>query len=180
MKPVVEQEVFTLHPFSVVKASYKDSVYYIAGAYDISSYVQSIQNEHEKVDKKVLQRALNRFLKMNPDKNILNVPKYDFLLLDDATTSVQFVNMFCSDVLRFSNAKCREVVNELNDVGYYKVGTYSDEMAMTLGHLLEAGNEQLKQNLGWDKVESNVSETNYDAAIDTLEKLIRRDYPADL
>jgi ATP-dependent Clp protease adapter protein ClpS len=180
MNNFVEQEVFQLHPFGVVKASYKDSVYYIAGAYDITDHVKSIQNVHADVDKKVLQRALNAFLKQNPNCNILDVPKFDFILLDDPKTTERFVYMYCTDVLRFDVERCEEVVKALNTQGYYKVGTYTDEFAMTLGHLLEAGNEQLKQNLKWDKIEHQDSEKDAAAAMLTLEKLIRRDYPADI
>lgn len=180
MNNFVEQEMFSLHPFSVVKASYKNSVYYIAGAYDISMYVRSIQKEHALVDEKVLQRALNAFLDLNPECNLLDVPKFDFVLLDDPHTSAQFVAMFCMDVLRYDESKANEVINALNTVGYFKVGTYSDEMAMTLGHLLEAGNIQLKQNLGWDKIQQLDSEKDAASAMNTLENLIRRDYPADL
>lgn len=180
MNNFVEQEMFSLHPFSVVKASYKDSVYYIAGSYDITRYVKVYQNDHSKVDKKVLQVALDSYLRDYPECNLLDVPKFDFVLLDDPTTSAQFVYMYCTDVLRFSESRCEDVIDALNTVGYYKVGTYTDEMAMTYGHLLEAGNEQLKQNLKWDKMEHLDSEKDAAAAMSTLENLIRRDYPADL
>lgn len=178
MKNEIQQELFALHPYDVVKATYKDSVYYIAGAYNISEYVPSdINEENEKVE---LQTSLDRFLRIHPECNILKVPKYDLVLLDDKFTSIQFVNMFCSDVLHFSEDRCFEVVEALNSVGSYHVGTYSDEMAQTIGHLLEEANVQLKQNLGWDKIERDPTEENYNNSMVVLEKLIRRDYPADI
>lgn len=178
MKNDIQQEMFALHPFDVVKASYKDSVYYIAGAYDISEFVSPKINDYNA--KEELQSALNRYLKKHPEHNVLNVPKFDVILLDDAYTSIQFVQMYCSDVLHFSDKRCREVVQALNTVGFYQIGTYSDEMAMTLGHLLEEANVQLSQNLGWDKIECDSTEEQYNASMQVLESLIRRDYPADL
>lgn len=178
MKNEIQQELFALHPYDVVKATYKDSVYYIAGAYNISAYVPpDIKEGHEKVE---LQASLDRFLRIHPECNELKVPKFDVVLLDDKFTSVQFVNMFCTDVLHFSPEECFDVVEALNSVGTYHVGTYSDEMAQTIGHLLEEANIQLKQNLGWDKIERDPAEEHYKNSMVVLEKLIRRDYPADI
>lgn len=178
MKNEIQQELFALHPYDVVKATYKDSVYYIAGTYNISAYVTNdISEGNEKVE---LQASLDRFLRTNPECNVLKVPKYDVVLLDDKFTSVQFVNMFCTDVLHFTPERCFEAVEALNSVGSYHVGVYSDEMAQTIGHLLEEANLQLKQNLGWDKIERDQAEEHYNNSMIVLEKLIRRDYPADL
>ena len=67
MKHTIEQQVFSLQQFSVVKATYKDSVYYLAGSYNITPYVTKLQSEHSKVDNKVLNAGLELFLKEHPE-----------------------------------------------------------------------------------------------------------------
>ena len=174
----IQQEMFALQPFDVVKAAYKDSVYYIAGEHDITGFVSnSITEDNAKQE---LQAALKRFLEVNPKLNVLKVPLQDFVLLDDPTTTAKFVVMFCYDVLNYSEEKSNQVVHELNTVGYHHVGTYTDELAMTLGHLLEESNAHRNENLKWDKVERSYDEVQYNKSMALLETLIRRDYPTDL
>lgn len=179
MKQAIEQEVFELHPFNVVKASYRESVYYLAGADDITSYVNKVGLEKGN-EKERLEEAMLAFLKANPEKNILPVKMFDFVLLDDPTTSARFVMTVCFDLFHYQEKRCHEVIEALNTVGHYHIGTFSDEYACTLGYFIESYNEQKGENLGWDKLERSPNEVRYSAALNKLEVLIRRDYPADL
>lgn len=175
----ITHHVFTVRSFSVVKAAYKDSVYYLAGGNDITDYIKPLEREFNKVDVNILEKGLAKFLRDHPEHNVLKVPMFDLVLYDDPKTSAQFVNLVCEDVFHFSPEKCEEVVYSLNTNGHYVIGTYTDEMCITFGCMIANGNEQLKQNLGWDKVPSS-SVSEYRAAIFTLESLIRRDFPEDL
>ncbi|AFA44427.1 hypothetical protein [Klebsiella phage phiKp_21] len=179
MKELVNQQVFSLKQFSVVKASYKDSVYYIAGDNDITPYVKNIQSDHSKVDNSVLLNGLNKFLEEHPEKNKLQVPMFDFVLLDDNKTSAQFVAMICYEIFNMTEEEALDVINSCNsDAHMFKVGTYTDEMCITFAAMIDNANAQLKQYLKYDKIPA-LNERHYDAALETLENLIRQDYPED-
>lgn len=183
MKYSIEQQVFSLQQFSVVKASYKDSVYYLAGSNDITSYINKLQTEYNKVDKLVLERGLSQFLKEHPEKNILSVPMYDFVLLDDPTTSAEFVECLCTEVFHLSPNEAWRAVTELNSSAHgnsFKVGTFTNEMCITFGSMIDNGNHQLKQNLKYDIIPTKENSKTHTAALETLESLIRKDYPGDL
>lgn len=175
----ITHHVFTVRSFSVVKAAYKDSVYYLAGGNDITDYIKKIEREFNKVDAKVLEKGLLKFLSEHPEHNVLKVPMFDFVLYDDPKTSAQFVSLVCEDVFHYTPSQCDEVIFALNTKGHYVIGTYTDEMCITFGCMIANGNEQLKQNLGYDKIPST-SVSDYRQAIYTLEELIRRDFPEDL
>ena len=177
----IDQQVFSLNQFSVVKAAYKESVYYLAGGNDITKYVRNITNDHDAVDSTVLQRGLNLFLEEHPEKNLLEVPMYSFWLLDDPKTAADFVELLCVDVFHMSDEQCTEVILSLNGSRHsYLVGNYTYEMCQTFASMIENGNIQLEQNLRYDMVPVQVNGKTYDDAIETLELLIRKDYPQDL
>ena len=178
----IYQKVFSVCSYNVIQAAYKNSVYYLAGSNDITDYVKRIESDHSKVNETIIEKGLKRFLNDHPELNVLNVPMFDFYLLDDPTTSAQFVSLVCKDVFHYNEKQCEEVINALNTVGEYRIGTYTDEMCITFACMVQNGNIQLKQNLGFDKIK--VSHPNSDlnqnqAAILKLESLIRRDFPED-
>ena len=180
MKDNIEHEVYKVRDFSVLKASYKNSVYYIAGKNDITSYVQRVQKISNSVNiQETLKKSLDLFLREHPEKNVLNVPMYDFVLLDDPKTTANFVNHVCSDIFHYTEKQCEDVVNALNSTGVYRIDTFSSEMCDTFGAMIESGNEQINQNLGWDKVPV-ASTSHYEASLSTLETLLRRDFPDDI
>ena len=181
MKHTIEQQVFSLQQFSVVKASYKNSVYYVAGFNDITDYVLKLQPEHSKVDNKVLSKSLALFLSEHPEKNKLAVPMFDFILLDDPQTSAEYVECVCSEVFHMSSDECLDVIHALNSKSAaYHVGTFTDEMCITFSAMIDNGNEQLRQNLKYDKIPVQGNGKDYDAALEALETLIRGDYPDDI
>lgn len=183
MKYSIEQQVFSLQQFSVVKAAYKNSVYYLAGGNDITPYINKLQTEYNKVDKSVLELGLSLFLKEHPEKNILYVPMFDFVLLDDPTTSAEFVECLCTEVFHLSREEAGQAVQCLNSSAHgnsYKVGTFTDEMCITFGSMIDNGNIQLRQNLKYDKIPTKENGKTHTAALETLESLIRNDYPGDL
>lgn len=180
MKELVNQQVFSLKQFSVVKASYKDSVYYLAGGNDITRYVKNLQSDHNKVDNSVLLSGLNNFLEEHPEKNKLQVPMYDFVLLDDDKTSAQFVAMLCYELFNMTEEQALAVIDACNSTNsMFRVGTYTDEMCITFSAMIDEANAQLKQYLKYDKIPVQ-NDRQYDAALETLENLIRQDYPEDM
>lgn len=183
MKQLEVQEVFSLDSYSVIKAAYGDRKYYIAGTHDITEYVNEIvrQSGLEVVNKVVLELGLDLFKRRNPNKVVLNVAQFDLLLLDDKTTSAEYVREMVMDLFHFSPQKANEVVKELNSPAHsYKIGSFSEEMCITYCAMFDNGNQQLGQNIGYDWVPSANSPTSYEAALQTLETLIRRDYPNDI
>lgn len=181
MKHTIEQQVFSLQQFSVVKATYKDSVYYLAGSNNITPYIMKLQSEHSKVGNLELQVGLSEFLKDNPEKNLLSVPMFDFVLLDDPTTSAEFVECVCSEVFHMDYSQAWRVIEALNSPAHsYKMGTFTDEMCITFAYMIDNGNAQLRQNLKYDKIPAEQNGKNYDSAMLALEGLIRSDYPGDL
>ena len=183
MKQLEVQEVFSLDSYSVLSASYGNSNYYIAGKHDITEYVNATLDSLglTVVDKKVLEIGFDLFKRHNPNKVVLNVKQFDLIIIDDKTTSAEYVIGMCIDLFHFSEERAMEVVNALNGPEHtYCVGSFSEEMCITYGAMFENGNSQLKQNLGYDWVPSAIKPTSYEAAMQTLETLIRRDYPSDL
>jgi hypothetical protein len=181
MKHTIEQQVFSLQQFSVVKATYKDSVYYLAGSNNITPYVTKLQSEHSKVDNKVLNAGLEQFLKEHPEKNLLAVPKFDFILLDDPTTHAEFVECVCNEVFHMTNEEAWDVIEALNSPARScHMGSFTDEMCITFAAMIDNGNEQLRQNLKYDKIPAQENGKDYDAALAVLETLIRSDYPDDI
>lgn len=177
----IDQQVFLLNQFSVVKAAYKDSVYYLAGGNDITPYVKTITNDHDEVDGLVLQRGLSLFLEEHPEKNLLEVPKYAFWVLDDPKTSADYVELLCVDVFHMTEEQATEVILALNGSRHsYKMGEFSYEMCQTFASMIENGNEQLEQNLRYDMIPVTSNGKSYDDALEKLEFLIRKDYPQDL
>jgi|SRR6478609_1254037 len=183
MKQLEVQEVFSLDSYSVIAASYGDSNYYIAGKHDITDYVKDAAEslDTKTVNKQVLQLAFDLFKRLHPNKVVLTVPQFDLVLLDDPTTSAEYVLEMCMDLFHFNERQAIAVVEGLNGPDHsFCVGTFSEEMCITYGAMFDNGNVQLKQNLGYDWVPSSNKPNSYEAAMQTLENLIRRDYPSDI
>lgn len=183
MKQLEVQEVFSLDSYSVVKAKYGESNYYVAGKHDITQYVQAAagyQNQTT-VNKSVLELGLQLFFRHNPQQNILTVPRFDFIIIDDDKTSAEFVLEMCMDLFHYSEKQALEVIKALNGKEHaYIIGSFSEEMCITYCAMFENANKQLSQNLGFDYVLSTDKPQSYEAALQTLENLIRRDYPNDI
>ena len=170
---------FETLPIPVAKARYKDSVYFIADGKDITDYVSRVHGDLD-VDIHSLQNVINVYLEENPDSNVISYPKYKFVLVDDETTSVGFVEMYCTDVLGYNPRQCSEVVRILNSSKHeYVVGTYVYELAITLKNILINGNMNFNQRLGSyiEEVKVQKDETQY---FEVLQTLIKRDYPSDI
>jgi ATP-dependent Clp protease adapter protein ClpS len=183
MKQLEVQEVFSLDSYSVIKAKYGESNYYVAGKHDITQYVQAVarSQEQQTVNKTVLELGLQLFFRHNPQQDVLSVPKFDLVLLDDKKTSAEFVMEMCMDLFHFSEERAIEAVTALNSEKHaYTVGTFSEEMCITYCAMFENANAQLSQNIGYDYVPSPLKPQSYEAALQTLETLIRRDYPNDI
>lgn len=183
MKQLEVQEVFSLDSYSVIKAAYGESKYYIAGKHDITDYVKAVVRHSIDgvVNKPVLEESLRLFFSHNPEKNILNVPMFDLVMLDDPNSSAEYVIEMCRDLFHFDEKRCMEVVHALNGKEHaYTIGSFTEEMCITYGAMFQNGNEQLGQNIGMDIVPSTIKPQSYEAALQTLENLIRRDYPSDI
>lgn len=184
MKHLEVQEVFSLDSYSVITATYGESNYYIAGKHDITEYVKAAVDSLggvSKVNKQILELGFDLFKRHNPNKVVLNVPQFDFIIHDDPTTSAAYVTELLMDLFHYTKEQVIEAVNELNGpTKSHFVGTFSEEMCITYGAMFENGNAQLNQNLGYDWVPNVNHQNSYEAAMQTLEKLIRRDYPSDI
>lgn len=184
MKQLEVQEVFSLDSYSVITASYGDSNYYIAGKHDITEYVKAAVASlggPTKVSKQVLELGFDLFKRHNPNKVVLTVPQFDFIIHDDPTTRDDYVIELVMDLFHYTEDQAIAAVNELNGpTKTHFVGTFSEEMCITYGAMFENGNAQLKQNLGCDWVLNTNRQNSYEAAMQTLEALIRRDYPSDI
>lgn len=183
MKQLEVQEVFSLDSYSVIAASYGNSNYYIAGKHDITDYVKDATEslDTKTVNKQVLQLAFDLFKRLHPNKVVLTVPQFDFIIHDDPTTRADYVMELVMDLFHYTEDQAIAVVNELNGpTKTHFVGTFSEEMCITYGAMFENGNAQLKQNLGCDWVPNVNRQNSYEAAMQTLEALIRRDYPSDI
>lgn len=183
MKQLEVQEVFSLDSYSVIKAQYGDSNYYVAGKHDITPYVKAVVEKTGTtiINKTVLELGLQLFFRHNPNKAVLSVKTFDLVLLDDKNTSAEYVIEMCIDLFNFSPKRATEVVNALNGSTHsYTVGTFTEEMCLTYCALIENGNAQVQQNLGFDYIPTTDKPESYEAGIATLETLIRRDYPNDI
>lgn len=184
MKQLEVQEVYSLDSYSVITASYGDNNYYIAGKHDITEYVKAAVDTlggNKKINKKIIELGFDLFKRHNPNKVVLNVPQFDLMIYDDKNTHAEYVIEMCMDLFHYSKERANEVVKSLNGPEHsYWLGTFSEEMCITYGAMFENGNKQLDQNLGYDWVPSAYKPTSYEAAMQTLETLIRRDYPNDI
>lgn len=184
MKQLEIQEVFSLDSYSVISASYGDKKYYIAGKHDITEYVNATLETlgtSVTLNKQVLQLGFDLFKRHHPNKVVLDVPKFDFIIIDDATTSAEYVMEMVMDLFHYSELQAMSAVNDLNGSEHtHTIGQFTEEMCITYGAMLDNGNSQLKQNLGYDWSPNPIKPTGYEAALETLEALIRRDYPNDI
>ena len=180
-KENIKLTTFDTKPQKVMCAEYKDSIYFILNGKCINDAVRRYHGELDNVDIHVMQSVLNIHLEENPEDDLVYIPLYRLILIDDPKTTVDFVQGFCRDLLGFSRRRCMEVVNELNsDKAESDVGSYTYEIVNTLSRFLDNGNYQFEQNLG-----HRIEEVTQDQKItfDTnvaLQQLIERDYPEDL
>ena len=177
----IKLTTFDTTPQKVMCAEYKDSIYYILNGKSINDFIISIHGELDNIDIHVMQNVVNNYLSENPSDDIVYIPEYRFVLIDDDTTSEQFVEDYCRDILGFKRSRCREVIKELNSaVGESDVGIYTYEIVSTLSRILDNGNYQFEANL-----QHRIEEVTQDQKIMfntnlALQQLIERDYPEDL
>lgn len=180
-KENIKLTTFDTSPQKVMCAEYKDSMYYIMNGKCINDAVYRIHGELDNVDIHVMQNVLNVYLEENPEDDVVFIPLYRFVLLDDPSTTVDFVEGFCRDLLGFNRRRCMEVVSELNsEKAEADVGSFTYEIVNTLSRFLDNGNYQFQQNLGYriDEV-TQEQKITFDTNV-ALQQLIERDYPEDL
>lgn len=177
----IKLSTFETLPIKVAKAEYKDSTYFIANGKDITNFVIEVHGEVENVDIHSIQNVVNRYLEENPQDNAVQIPLYKFYLLDDPKTTIDFVNMYCNDILGLKRRRIINIVDDLNgSTGESYIGNYSREMVTTFSRILENGNVRFNFNLG-SRIELVTPEQKlYDENFEVLEQLINRDYPEDL
>lgn len=177
MKNIV-REVFSLPAMDVVKASYKNSVYYIAGSSDITDYVSTIKNSFDINELEAIKHGLNAFLKDNPKNNVLDVPMFNLVVLDSSKTSTDYVIHVLNDIFRKDIDKAYEIADSIRYDGSAVVGTYTYEIAHTFACMVETANLQMEQELETDIIP--VYKSNSMDSLEVLENLIRRDFPEDI
>ncbi|AFC21764.1 ATP-dependent protease [Cronobacter phage vB_CsaM_GAP32] len=177
MKNIV-REVFSLPAMDVVKASYKDSVYYIAGSSDITEYVSTIKDSFDINEIEAIKHGLNAFLKEHPINKVLNVPKYNLALINTASTSDDYVLNIVTDIFRKDIEEAHNIVDTIKYEGLCVVGTYTYEIAHTFACMVETANMQMQQDMETDIIP--VYKSNSMDSLEVIEQLIRRDHPEDL
>lgn len=177
MKNIV-REVFSLPAMDVVKASYKNSVYYIAGSSDITDYVSKIKESFEITELDAIKFGLNAFLKDNPSNSILAVPQFNLVIRDNAKTSDDYLVHLIQDIFRKDISKCYDIVDDIKSNGSAVIATYTYEIAHTFACMVETANEQMDQELETDIIP--VYNSNSMDSFEILEQLIRRDFPGDI
>lgn len=173
-------DVFSTSPVTVARATYKDSIYFIMNGKDITEYVRMIHGEVNGVDIHSLQNVVNVYLESNPDAKLV-YPKYDFVLMDDPTTSAEFVLKYCVEILGIGGREVQNVITALNSPksnNEYFVGTYTGEIAKTLAMYLESGNQTFDQGLKYRLDRQDSEDPNQWNNL--LHTLVKRDYPDDL
>lgn len=179
MKNEIAREVFSLPEMDVVKASYKNSVYYIAGSIDITEYVSTVKNYNSEFDEKTaIKYGLAKYLRDNPQNKGINVPLFDVVLLKDNVTTYDYMVGIMSDIFRKDDAM--ELAYQVTDYGSAVVGTYPFELAHTFSCMVETANRQCEENLMTDIVPSTKSTVSQMDSLEVLERLIRRDHPGDM
>ena len=177
MKNIV-REVFSLPAMDVVKASYKNSVYYIAGSSDITDYVATIKSAFDVSEIDAIKHGLNAFLKEHPSTAILSVPTFNLVILNDARTPVEYVVGIVNDIFRKDIEESHDIANYIHYSGSYVIGTYTYEIAHTFACMVETANMQMDQELEVDIIP--VLKANSMDSFEVLETLIRRDFPGDI
>jgi ATP-dependent Clp protease adaptor protein ClpS len=177
MKHIV-REVFSLPAMDVVKASYKNSVYYIAGDSDITEYVSVVKSSFAVDEVEAIKHGLAAFLRDHPKNSQLAVPMYNLIFLDNQTTSKDFVVQVICDLFRKTFEEASELADLIHYNGACLVGTFTYEIAHTFACMVETVNLQVGEVLETDIIEAN----NYDSmdSLEVLERLIRRDFPGDI
>ncbi|AQW88842.1 putative ATP-dependent Clp protease adapter protein [Erwinia phage pEa_SNUABM_50] len=170
----IEREVFSLPNMEVVKASYKNSVYYIAGSNDITEYVKIIKATQDMDDLDAITYGLDLYLRDHPENSQLAVPLFDVVLLNDSSTSFDYVIHIVNDLFRKDVNEAYDIANLIHTNGFCEVGTYPYELAHTFACMVETANMQTKQQLQTDIVPSHVD------PLAVIEQLIRRDHPDDI
>lgn len=177
MKHIV-REVFSLPAMDVVKASYKNSVYYIAGDSDITEYVSVVKSSFAIDEIEAIKHGLDAFLRDHPKNNQLSVPMYNLVFLDNSKTSKNLVVEVIGDLFRKSFDEANEMADLIHYNGSCVVGTYTYELAHTFSCMVETINEYMGSEIETDIIES--FNTNSMDSLEVLERLIRRDFPGDI
>ena len=177
MKHIV-REVFSLPAMDVVKASYKDSVYYIAGSSDITEYVSIIKSSFKVDEVEAIKHGLAAYLRDHPASNQLQVKQFNLYILDNPTTSKDYVINIVTDLFRTSYEEAVGIAERIHYNGSCVVGTYNFELAHTFACMIETANMQTGEELETDIIE--VSNSSSMDSLQVLETLIRRDFPNDL
>lgn len=177
MKHIV-REVFSLPAMDVVKASYKNSVYYIAGDSDITEYVSIVKSSFSIDEVDAIKHGLDAFLRDNPKDNHLAVPLYNLVILNNQKTSKDFVAQVIGDLFRKTFTEATQMADIVHYNGSCVVGTYTYELAHTFACMIETINEQIGEELETDIIETFNSSRM--SSLEVLERLIRRDFPGDI
>ncbi len=180
----VELEVIVISDsHKIVKASYKDSVYYLLGEHDITDYVtrENISTEVSELDS--LKQAVSVYLKKNPHRTPLKVPQYELLIVDHPDNDTQYLRSVGSDIFRMDDDQLGELEHEVLYFGCSTVLKGSYEMVHTYACIIETANMQLGESLCVDIVESSSEPESYGfsmPSMELIETLIRRDFPTDM
>ncbi|SOK58592.1 hypothetical protein [Yersinia phage fHe-Yen9-04] len=172
----IERKVFSLPNIEVVKASYKNSVYYIAGSNDITEYVKIIKATQDLDDLDAITYGLTLYLRDHPENSQLAVPLFDVVLLNDSKTSFDYVIHIVNDLFRKDITESHQIADLIHYDGAATVGTYPYELAHTFACMVETANTQTHQELQTDIVPS----AKVVDPLSLIEQLIRRDHPEDI
>jgi ATP-dependent Clp protease adapter protein ClpS len=173
----IVREVFSLFGTDVVKASYKNSVYYIVGTNDITDYVSKIKDSFDLEELDAIKYGFDAFLKDNP-VSTLKVPQFELVILDNATTSASYVEQIVADIFRKDYEETHNIVNAIHHEGSAVVAKGTMELMHTFSCMVETANVATGNELETDMIEIYESESM--DSMELLENLIRRDFPGDI
>lgn len=179
MKNIV-REVFSLPAMDVVKASYKNSVYYIAGSSDITEYVSTIKSSFDVSEVDAIKHGLNAFLKEHPMKNTLSVPKFNLVILNNYSWTDEFIISVLQDLFRKDDDEAQDIASSIYYNGSCSVGTYTYELAHTFACMIETINVQMNSSIETDIVPATNYKSESMDSLEVIENLIRRDFPGDI
>lgn len=179
MKNNFEHTFFSFPSVDVMKASYKDSVYYIAGTNDITEYVMNEKNSYKQFDElSAIENGLKRYFDEHPEYSVLKVPQYELIILNDSVSSFDYVMEILTDLFRKSESEASLIAKFIDENGFYPILVSSFELAHTYQCMIETTNTQTNNNLQTDVLPIHTS--SRDDSFELLEKLIRRDHPTDI
>lgn len=172
----IEHEVFSLQNMNVVKASYKNSVYYVAGANDITEYVELAKTIQNVDGVEAINYGLDLYLREHQGDSKLAVQQFDVVILNNSHTSHDYVVHLLTDIFNKSVEEAVDITDLVHYNGSGVAGTYPYELAHTFACMIETANTHTNQNLQTDIVPSRSSTQ----ALSVVEKLIQRDHPGEM